>query len=240
MGLRDSCDGKGRARHAREFRVASDGGVSGAVAAGRGGDETRRGDANAADVAGRTAACAAARGGSQRHRERRSAAPTLRCSPADDEGRRTTPLPVFRGGCRLGEVGDEDATTRRSRARGRRKRYLTRGSLEGGGGGERVARVAGRAEARAVRVSDRPEKNAPGAVSFPPDQDDDEFANARVARRKSRRRYPPRRRSPRRARHGDGDRAVRARGVPPHDSRASRASWARDVDTSGGVRRVVG
>lgn len=93
--------------------------------------------------------------------------PRLRRSPADDEGRRTTLMPVFRGECRLGEVGDEDATTRRSRARGRRKRSLARGSL---GGGERVARFAGRAEARAVRVSDRPEKNAPGAVSFPSDE----------------------------------------------------------------------
>ena len=149
-------------------------------------------------------------------------------------------MPVFRGQRRLGEVGDEDATTRRSRARGRWKRYLTRGSLEGGGGGERVARVAGRAEARAVRVSDRPEKNAPGAVSFPPDQDD-EFANDGL---------PAQIPSPLSDSallvaapshsHGDGDRAVRARGVPPHDSRASRASWARDVDTSGGVRRVVG
>ena len=210
---------------------------------GRGRDETRAGRERSPTSREFDAprSCAAARGRSRSGSRAARPNPTLRCSPADDEGRRTTLMPVFRGGCRLGEVGDEDATTRRSRARGRRKRYLTRGSLEGGGGGERVARVAGRAEARAVRVSDRPEKNAPGAVSFPPDQDDDEFANdglpAQIpsplsdsALSVAAPSHP----------HGDGDRAVRARGVPPHDSRASRASWARDVDTSGGVRRVVG
>ena len=137
----------------------------------RGRDETR-GTRTLADVAGiRRTSLVCGRTGTFSLRLASGAPnPTLRCSPADDEGRRTTLMPVFRGGCRLGEVGDEDATTRRSRARGRRKRYLTRGSLEGGGAGERVVRVAGRAEARAVRVSDRPEKNAPGAVSFPSDE----------------------------------------------------------------------
>ena len=203
----------------------------------RGRDETR-GTRTLADVAGiRRTSLVCGRTGTFSLRLASGAPnPTLRCSPADDEGRRTTLMPVFRGGCRLGEVGDEDATTRRSRARGRRKRYLTRGSLEGGGGGERVARVAGRAEARAVRVSDRPEKNAPGAVSFPPADLDDELTNdgePALSRRALSVAAPSHF-------HGDGDRAVRARGVPPHDSRASRASWARDVDTSGGVRRVVG
>ena len=69
--------------------------------------------------------------------------PRLRRSPADDEGRRTTLMPVFRGECRLGEVGDEDATTRRSRARGRRKRSLARGSL-GGANVSRASRVVRR------------------------------------------------------------------------------------------------